>query len=344
MSAESLSAVSAEPGAGDQASRLRDLVRSLRGGVPPQPGPPPQPGARPSRLDDAPDALGAEPACPCPVITIASGKGGVGKTCVAVGIASALAESGRRVTLLDADPGMANADVLCGVSPRRRLDLARARVEQVRALAMDLEWGFRLVPGAVGEQGSAGSGQHVDDRAPRAAHALAGAGEGSDIAIVDVGGGLGRSVTEFVRRSDLTIIVTTPEPTAIADAYALLKTVVHRSVREGEPSACARPALVVNQASDESEAGATHARIRRVAERFLGIGMNCAGWVARDRSVPDAVRRRRPVLFDAPRSLASQGLRDIALWTADRLNIGGDGSTGTSSRRSRCPGGRFARS
>jgi len=301
----------------DQASRLRRLVRSLRSV---ESGAERVHAARSTselsvepRSDSSCASEPEPPACSSPVLAVASGKGGVGKTCVAVGIASAQAELGRRPVLLDADPGMANADVLCGVNPNRRLDLTRARREAVPGLAVKVPWGFDLIPGAVG---ISGSGYRVD-MSPRATcEALAGAADLGAPIVVDCGGGLGPGVLEFIDRADLTLLVATPDPTSIADAYALLKTVVRRS---GPPAGSI--ALVVNAADSADQARRVHDRVERVADRFLGIGIDCAGWIPRDGSAVAAVRRRRPVLFDAPSCPAALGIRDLATWTDRRLNM-----------------------
>ncbi|MCA9298653.1 MAG: AAA family ATPase, partial [Phycisphaerales bacterium] len=142
-----------------------------------------------------------------PVVTISSGKGGVGKTTLSVNLVVAFAPT-RRTLLIDADLGMANADIFCGLSPVRRLGSAR-----VEDLIVEAPGGFQLVPGAVGRH-------HPDgDGVVRALELV----NTHDLVLVDTSPGVGRDVRRLIRTSDLAVVVVTPEPTSIADAYALIK-------------------------------------------------------------------------------------------------------------------------
>lgn len=284
--------------ADDQATRLRALMASTR------PGP------------EAPPASTPVPAIPLKralVVAVSSGKGGVGKTSLCVNLAIALQSLGHASTLLDADLGMANADVLCGLVPARRLDAlwseGRRRVLMLSDIAVEAPGGFRLVPGAVGVERMADLGPA--DRA-RLLTAMGELERHSDVIVVDTGAGMGRGVTCFLRAADLAVVVATPEPTSITDAYALLKCVVApagaQSLRqEREP----RVALVVNQVTGEREARSVHARIGAVSDRFLKYPLPLLGWVAQDVRVASAVRKKRPVLLEFPRCAASRDLRRL---------------------------------
>ena len=288
----------------DQASRLRAICSTpSRGtGVPPVSTPPPCASASLARA--------------ARVIAVSSGKGGVGKTNTCVNLSIALAQLGRRVSLLDADLGMANADVLCGLTPSRRLDAVLRDPHAPVALskiAVEAPGGFRLVPGSVGVE-------HMADLGPAdRARLLAAVGElerESDLVVVDTGAGLSRGVTCFLRAADLSIIVATPDPTSITDAYALIKCVVSGGARlhTGDPGAASpRIVLLVNQADSEREARSVHARIAAVAQRFLSYRLPLLGWVAQDVRVIAAVRKRAPVMLESPRCQASRDLRDLAL-------------------------------
>lgn len=293
------------PAPGDQASRLRSLAhpRERQRGV----------DARP---DDRPTRRAA-------VVTVSSGKGGVGKTTLCVNLAIGLAELGRRVTLIDADLGLANADVMCGLTPVRRLDGVIASGGSLREIAVDAPGGFRLVPGAAGVE-------RMTELTPldrcRLLAALADLERDSDLVLVDTAAGLGRGVTAFMRSAHAAVVVTTPEPTALADAYALIKCVRQRRVasRQGradspQESDEARPMLVVNEVSGEREARVVHARLAAVAERFVGYTLPLLGWVPRDDHVASSVRRRRPVLLDSPGCGASRQVRGLALTLARSL-------------------------
>ncbi|MBY0309306.1 MAG: AAA family ATPase, partial [Phycisphaerales bacterium] len=184
----------------DQARRLRSLMDA---------GPLPVPGRR------------------ARVVAVSSGKGGVGKTNLAVNLAIALQRRGVRTTLLDLDLGLANADLLCGLNPPSRLDRAALRDITLEALTVLAPGGFRLVPGSVG-LGRPGARAAVGLGAPSEADtsALARLHEldaCSDVVILDTGAGMGQLVRSCLAVAELVLLVATPEPTSIADAYALLK-------------------------------------------------------------------------------------------------------------------------
>jgi flagellar biosynthesis protein FlhG len=298
----------------DQASRLRALLAGAR----PSPRPDPTHARRPAP---------PQPPGPARVIAIASGKGGVGKTTLGVNLSIALASHSMRTTLLDADLGTANADLLCGLSPRRRLDawltLAREhRAPLIRDLIMEAPGGFRLVPGAVG---IALAGELDAPARLALAEAIDALDSLSDAVVVDAAAGVGRQVLSVVAMADVTIIVTTPEPPAIADAYALIKCAVaerrairsdsSRSLTRGIGPRDARLALVVNQAREMREALDVHRRITNVAERFLDTRIPLLGVVAEDPGVGAAVRAKRPLLLMPGRHPAARDLRAIG----DRL-------------------------
>ncbi len=286
----------------DQASSLRALVSASREIIRPRSGAP----ARSAR-----------------VISIASGKGGVGKTTIAVNLCIALAQARTRVTLLDADLGMANADVMCGVMPLRRLERAVAgdehaqRPQSLSELAIDAPGGFRLVPGA------AGVARMAELNGEQRAVLIAGVAElasTGDLVVVDTGAGLGRGVRSFLNIADLVLIVATPEPTSIADAYALIKCVLTRPGSEliedriGLPGHRTRIpiSLIVNQVTGADEARKVHTRIASVCARFLTYPLPMAGWISQDVRVGRSVRARRPLLLDSPNCPAAKDLRRIA--------------------------------
>jgi flagellar biosynthesis protein FlhG len=306
----------------DQATRLRALVSGGRAAPA---------SARGTRGDSS-----AACEAGAPVVAIASGKGGVGKTTCAVNLAIALAggargEGGLRVTLVDADLGMANADVLCGISPRWRLQHvangdpgdALCAAERMRRITVDAPGGFRLVPGAVGVARLAALGD--SDRDALLA-GLAGLDGASDLILVDTGAGLGPAVLTMVGASDLGLIVCTPEPASIADAYALIKTLVveRRLPADGL-------GLLVNQVAGEGAAVKTHARIAAVCGQFLDYPLPLMGWVREDERMRTAVRRRRPLLLDAPRSRAARDIGRVASRVRERA-CGSPSASGAANR------------
>ncbi len=276
----------ARVGADDQAARLRALVEQAAH------APAPPPPLAPDRRD-------------LKILTIASGKGGVGKTNLSVNLAAACAQAGHRACLIDADLGLANADVLCGVNTASHLGQVLDGRCAISDIAVDAPSGFRLVSGASGIVRLA----HLDEpQRVRIIHALAELQSDTDLLIVDCGAGIGRGVLAFLDAADLSLIVTTPEPTAVADAYALIKAILTRRGADAAP----RFSLVVNQASSEREAQAVHRRIDSVTRHFLDHTLSLAGWVHADPVVPAAVRRRTPFLLSNPRSRAASDVRKIA--------------------------------
>lgn len=313
----------------DQATRLRAMVEAVeRRQAVARPAVPPQPTG--ARVDLAAPRRRAR------IITVSSGKGGVGKTNTCVNLAIALTRLGKRITLLDADLGMANADVLCGLTPMRRLDQyvgvsdsagpGAVQTRSLREIAVEAPGGFRLIPGSVGVA-------RMADLAPREqARLLAGLADlerDADILIVDTGAGLGPEVISFINVADLALIIATPEPTSIADAYALIKCSVlaHRQgprahgLRPGTaaPGGALKLGLVVNQAAGQQEAAAVYARIGGVCERFLGHRLPLVGWVVQDVRVGAAVRKRRPLLLESGKCPASKDLQHLAAAAARLL-------------------------
>jgi flagellar biosynthesis protein FlhG len=152
-------------------------------------------------------------------IAITSGKGGVGKTNLSVNLSAVLAAMKRRVVLIDADLGLANADILCNVQPRFNLAHVVAGQRRLAEVMMPVPGGFSLIPGASGLAKMADLAE-TDRR--RIVTDLDSVAENADVLIIDTGAGIGRNVLSFTSSADHVVIVTTPEPTAITDAYAVL--------------------------------------------------------------------------------------------------------------------------
>jgi len=235
-------------------------------------------------------------------IAISSGKGGVGKTNLAVNLAIAYAARGQRVVLLDADLGLANADVLCGITPRATLEDVVSSERSLEDVMVPAPGGFRLVPGASGVSRLADMGQTQRRNVLDQLLALE---RNTDVLIVDTGAGIGANSMAFAAAAHSIVIACTPEPTSIADAYGAIKTLVARGCRDGIH-------LVVNMAMSDEEARAVHARIDRVARAFLSTPIKYAGAIPLDPSVPSAVRRRTPVSVASPDAPASKAMRQLA--------------------------------
>ena len=283
---------------GDQADALREMVRRhearqvqaapMPRELPPSANQPPQPIRR------------------ARVIAVTSGKGGVGKTNLAVNLAVRFAAAGKRVTLLDADMGLANADVLCGLDLRHNLAHVVARRKRLDEVIVDAPGGFKLVAGA---SGLATMADLPEAEHRRVVESLAGLEAENDLILIDTGAGISPNVLSFTRSADQTVVVATPEPTSITDAYATIK-VVARS----RPASDRRPiSLVVNEVKSATEARAVYERVAKVAREFLGLTLGDAGFVPLDPAVPRAVRARVPFLIGEPRCAASVCVTRLAM-------------------------------
>jgi len=250
------------------------------------------------------------------VVAIASGKGGVGKTSLSVSLAAALAQTSRDVILLDGDVGLANADVLCGVRPTSHLGHLLNGERTLERVLLDAPGNFRLVPGASGLSGLL---RAAEERPQIMLDRLTALERMCDALIIDCGAGINRVVRAFLASADLPVIVATPEPTSITDAYALLKLAVHdRARREVKP---APPLLLVNMAPDEKAALRVHDRISAVSSRFLGVKPALLGWIPLDDGVRAAGGARRPFVLASPRRPASRAIVALSGRVAGRLRL-----------------------
>jgi len=242
-------------------------------------------------------------------IAVASGKGGVGKSNVALNLAALLAAAGNRVALVDADLSLANLDVLAGVDARANLSHVIAGAKRLDEVIIDLPSGVQLVPGASGLAKMA----HLSEfQRAQLTNELTALEADNDVMVVDCGAGIGPDVMHFVSAADDVLVVTTPEPTAITDGYALIKVLAKRSTD-------AKISLLVNFSPDRQQARMTHERISRVAWQFMQVRVLDAGYVLSDPKVREAVRRREPFVLAYPKCPASGCLAALAT----RLSSGG---------------------
>ena len=251
----------------------------------------------------------ADPPRTARVVAVASGKGGVGKTNVSVNLAIRLAALGYRVVLIDADLGTANVDVLLNLQPPFNLSHVIRRQKTMDEIVVPVDRGLRFVAGASGIAGAADldpsdrMGLIRDlDRFERQ----------SDLILLDCAAGVSRNVMAFLRAADQVLVVTTPEPTAITDAYALIK-VLNRDGPVGPIG------LVVNQIVRTGEGRVVADRIASVAARFLGVPVDWIGEVHRDDHVVRAVRERVPFVVKYPRAPASACISTLAKRLAEPL-------------------------
>jgi len=241
-------------------------------------------------------------------IAITSGKGGVGKSNVAINLAVLLSAVGNRVAVVDADWGLANLDVLVETKVRANLSHVIAGQRKLREVILDLPCGVQLVPGA---NGLAQMASLSEFHRAHLLNELSALEAENDIVLIDTGAGIGPDVMHFASCSDIVLVVTTPEPTAITDSYSMIKLLVQNGY-EGQIN------LLVNLATDRQDARSAYERISNVARRFLNRMIYNAGYVLIDPKVAQAVRRRQPFVQLYPRCPASRCLAALV----SRLHAG----------------------
>ncbi len=236
------------------------------------------------------------------VIAVCSGKGGVGKTNLVVNIGVALQRAGQRVIILDADLGLANVDTLLGLQPTATLrDVLLGECGISEAL-LDGPEGLRIVPASSGFEDVTHLSGPQRLRLLEEVDVLE---DDFDVLLIDTGAGISSNVTFFAVAANEILLVVTPEPTALTDAYALVK-VMSRRYAERNFS------VIVNMARSQREGEATWRHLSRVSERFLGVSLSLAGVIPFDVELPTAVRRQRSLLEFSPACAASRSIEGIA--------------------------------
>ena len=237
------------------------------------------------------------------VITVTSGKGGVGKTNIAANLACALAQTGK-VILLDADLGLANVDVLLGVQPAMDLFTIFEEGAGLSDILFPTPYGFSILPTSSGIETMAelSTGQKLE--LLNAMDALA---EGLDYLVVDTGAGISDSVLYFSMAAQQRLLVLNPEPTSLADAYALIKVL---KTRHGIDQF----KICINMARDPSSAKESFVRLLEACDQFLdGVSLDLAGVVPFDPDVRRAVMQQKPFLSKYPDCPASKALLQMAV-------------------------------
>jgi flagellar biosynthesis protein FlhG len=234
--------------------------------------------------------------------TIASGKGGVGKTTIAANLGIALAQNARTVLLFDADLSLANLDVIMGVKPEHTLKHVLSDLCTISEAVTPCGTGVDLVAGGSAVGNLMRSGKKRIGKFIEQLHEVA---SKYDVVIFDTSAGLDAKVVTFCRIADEILAVTTPDPAAVLDTYALAK-VVFRS----RPEAAIR--VVVNGVQNETEGKAVFAKLDAVVAQFLGKSLVYGGVMRQDPGVAECVRRRTPFAFSHPGLAASIDMNEIA--------------------------------
>ena len=236
------------------------------------------------------------------IIAITSGKGGVGKTNIAVNMAIAYAQLGKKVILIDGDLGMANVNVLLNVVPKYNLMHVINKKKTMKEIILDTEFGIKFIAGANGFSKIANLNIEELEYFAKQFSTLGNA----DIIIIDTGAGIANNVLQFVAAADEVYVVTTPEPTAITDAYGIIKIITTEIVDRQ-----VNLKLLVNRVHSADEGRRIADRIITIVGQFLGYKVDYIGFVYDDPAVQASVIRQKPFMIVNPTSKPSSCLKHV---------------------------------
>ncbi|MBD5436677.1 MAG: MinD/ParA family protein [Treponema sp.] len=236
------------------------------------------------------------------IIAVTSGKGGVGKTNISVNMAIAYAALGKKVILIDGDLGMANVNVLLNVVPKYNLLQVMNKQKTMQEIILDTEFNIKFIAGANGFSKIANLGKEELEYFAKQFSSL----ENADIIIIDTGAGISNNVLSFVAASDEVYVVTTPEPTAITDAYGMIK-IITTEIEGREINLH----LLVNRVHSAEEGKRIADRIISIVGQFLNFKVNYVGFVYEDSAVQNSVIRQKPFIVVNPNSKSSMCIKHI---------------------------------
>jgi len=236
------------------------------------------------------------------VITISSGKGGVGKSNLSLNLALALTDFKQKVMLLDADMGLANIDVILGLTPLYNLSHVIMGEKTIPEIIIEGPHGLKIIPGGSGMQELANLKEWELENFLTKLSKIEGE---ADYLLIDTGAGLAKTVLSFALAADELIIVTTSDPTAITDAYGFIKTLCIQDYS-------GQIYIVVNRAFSANDAAIVYNKLKIAVNKFLKYNIEFLGFVVEDSKVGQAVREQKAFIIAYPQSMASYNLYNIA--------------------------------
>jgi len=282
----------------DQAANLRKMIKGESEKI--------------SNLIKDEDSLAAESGGAPRVIAVTSGKGGVGKTNIVGNLAIAFQRMGKKVLIFDADLGLANIDIIFGIHPQDNIDAVIRGEKKLSEIIVQGPEGVSIIPASSGieEVANLTEGQKLN---------LLGEfdnlNDKFDIMLIDTGAGISSNVVYFNLAAQERLVVVTPEPTSITDAYALLKVMFSRyGTKEFS--------ILMNMVKDDKEAKSVFKNLSNVADKFLvGISLDYAGFIPVDDTLKKAVIKRQPVICAYPRAEASQRINALAEYLLNEASV-----------------------
>lgn len=235
------------------------------------------------------------------IITVTSGKGGVGKSNFVVNLSIALQKMEKKVLVFDADMGLGNDDVLMGFLPKYNVYDVIFGGKKIEDVLVEGPFGVKLLPGGTG----IAKMEQMTDKQREDFLAKLSCLDDLDYIIMDTGAGVNRDVLGFISCCEELILITTPEPTSLTDAYSLLKAVSHFKIRENAK-------VIVNRVMDTNDGENTFNKFNNAVKKFLNIELQYLGQMADDKKLIQAVRKQQPFLISYPNSEVAKDIGYIA--------------------------------
>ena len=238
------------------------------------------------------------------VITVTSGKGGVGKTNISTNLAYAFTQIGKKVYIFDADLGLANINVLLGLNPEYDLQHVIQGDKELKDIILEGPGGMKIIPASSGVQHLAELSAEERGKLLSSLDSL-NLDSGADILLVDTSAGISSNVTSFVLATEEVIIIVTPEPTSLTDAYAMIKVIISKNFK-------GRIKILSNQVSTEAESKKIFQKLAYAVKKFLKIDIEFLGYVLIDKNMTEAVKQQKLILTFYPSSPASRCITNLA--------------------------------